>query len=666
MLLIAARTLHFAAAISLTGVFGFECFVAGPAIRRSGVGFPGAAGLCRRLWWLAAASLALALVSGAAWLAGVAADMSGKLLGLALSRGVVGVVLTRTRFGEDWLLRLGLALLIAGCLLARRRQREGAFAALGWIALTLAAVMLASLAWAGHGAATPGAPGDLHLAADILHLLAAGAWLGTLVPFALLLAEARRGGDPAWATLARSATRRFSLLAVWSVAVLFAAGLVNTWFLAGSVPALVGTDYGRLLLAKIALFIATLMIAAVNLLRLTPRLGDRAVGAGEALWHTVGWLRRNALIEAIVGLAVLAIVGVLGILPPGLHTEPGWPFPFRVDLAALTVGATILLAILTVLSAVCAVAVVAAAAAGHYRRTVALAGGLVLCLGAGWIALRPSVERAYPTSFYAPAQPYSAASIHRGAALYAENCALCHGASGRGDGPAAAGLRIRPADLTEPHLFAHSPGDLFWWVSQGRDDGAMPGFAGVLTPSQRWNAINFVRARAAGILARRIGPQLATAATSEIPDFAFEAGGVQRTLTQTLKSGPVLLVLFASPAPNARLAGLASAQPLLARAGLRLVAVEIETPAGETEPGNAPQPPFVVDVSRDVGSVLALFRAPTDGGETELMLDRGGNVRARWTAAGEGGLPDFATLAADAERVARLAVAAPSHAGHAH
>ena len=52
--------------------------------------------------------------------------------------------------------------------------------------------MLASLAWAGHGGATPGRPGDLHLAADMLHLLAAGAWLGTLIPLALLLAETRR------------------------------------------------------------------------------------------------------------------------------------------------------------------------------------------------------------------------------------------------------------------------------------------------------------------------------------------------------------------------------------------------------------------------------------------------------------------------------------------
>src|SRR5271155_3043079 len=178
--------------------------------------------------------------------------MSGKPLGVALSQGAVPVVLTRTRFGEDWLLRFALAVLLAFCLLGRRRQRSRAGGAIGWTALLLAALMLASLAWAGHGAATPGAPGDLHLVADILHLLAAGMWLGMLAPLALLLAAARRLGEPGWAMIAHRATRRFTMLAALSVPVLLGGGLVNTWFLAGTVPALVGTDYGRLLLAKIA------------------------------------------------------------------------------------------------------------------------------------------------------------------------------------------------------------------------------------------------------------------------------------------------------------------------------------------------------------------------------------------------------------------------------
>ena len=64
-------------------------------------------------------------------------------------------------------------------------------------------------------------------------------------------------------------------------------------------------------------------------------------------------------------------------------------------------------------------------------------------------------------------------------------------------------------------------------------------------------------------------------------------------------------------------------------------------------------------------AALALFRAAEDGGETELMLDRAGNVRASWTSSIPGLAPPGA-LIADAEQVAQAAVAAPSHAGHPH
>jgi putative copper resistance protein D len=661
--LIVARIFHFAAVISLTGGFAFDGFIAGPAFRRFELGAADAAGFRRRLEWLAWASLALALCSGAAWLVAIASEMSGKPLGAALAQGTAATVLTRTRFGEDWLLRLSLAGLLAVCLITRNLRPAQAGGVLGWVALVIAALMLATLAWAGHGAATPGAPGDLHLAADILHLLAAGLWLGTLLPLALLLAAARLAGEARWAAVARVATLRFSTLAVSSVAALLASGFVNTWFLAGTVPALVGTQYGRLLLGKIVLFLVMLTIAAVNLLRLTPRLAAAALSYRDTRWSAVAHLQRNALLEATIGLGVLAIVGALGILPPGLHSEPGWPFPFRLDIDALTVGSRILLAVLAAVMCGCVVAAVVAAAAGHYRRTAPLATGLLLCLTVGWFPLRPAIERAYPTSFYAPAEPYDAASVIRGAALYAEDCALCHGANGRGDGPAAAGLAIRPANLTEPHLFAHSPGDLFWWVSHGRDNGVMPGFAGILKPSQRWDVINFIRARAAGVLSNEVGPEVATAIAPEVPNFAFEAGGAQTTLRRMLETGPVLLVLFAPPAPTARLQQLAAVQPRLGAAGLHVIAVGLGASLDES-PERGRTPPFVVGVTSEVSSMLALFRAARNGGETELMLDRAGNVRARWTSGMPGGVASPGTLIADAERVARLAVAAPSHAGH--
>src|SRR5439155_2131157 len=92
--LIVARTIHFAAAIALAGVFVHEALIA----RAAAAAMPR---LRRRVTWLAWISLALALVSALAWLAAVAAGMSGGSLVDAVSRGTWLTVLTRTRFGTD-------------------------------------------------------------------------------------------------------------------------------------------------------------------------------------------------------------------------------------------------------------------------------------------------------------------------------------------------------------------------------------------------------------------------------------------------------------------------------------------------------------------------------------------------------------------------------------
>ncbi len=658
--LIAARAAHFASTISLCGVFAFLCLVAGPAPPPR---------LCRRLWLLAWASLALALVSGGAWLVFVSVQMSGRPLVDTLEQGVVATVLSRTRFGQVWALRLIGAAILTVLLLMPRGWRGRLWR---WSGFAVAAGVLASLSWAGHGGATPGGPGDLHLAADMLHLLAAGVWVGSLVPLALLLAETGRGGEPLLAT-ARRPVVRFSILAAISVAILFAAGLVNTWFLAGTVPALIGTEYGRLLLAKITIFVVMVTFGSVNLLRMTPRLppaaGERrplARPAAQAIVRATArmaltHLRRNALVEAGLGLCVLGIVAVLGILPPGLHTEPGWPLPFRLEWVALTGTARMLLAASTVLAVVFAAAGVATAAAGRYRATGAASAGFALCLLGGWLAARAAIEPAYPTTFFAPAEPYAAASVMHGARLYAENCALCHGAGGKGDGPAAAALPTRPADLTAPHLFAHTEGDLFWWVSHGKS-GVMPGFASVLSPADRWDVVNFVRARAAGVLSRAVGPDISAKSAPAMPDFAFAAAGRQQTLNRLLQNGPVLIALFGRAPAVGRLALLARAQQRPAPAILQVLAIGL-TPVASSE---SEAPPPLVGVAADVAAALDLFREPDDGGETDLLLDRAGNIRARWTAAGAGGLPDAATLVADAAAAARFPAAPENHAGHAH
>jgi putative copper resistance protein D len=312
-ILIGARAVHFAATILAAGVVFFAVFLAAPALPKSDL----TRGIAAFWTWLTAIawiSLALSIVSGAIWLVLTAQSMSGQPLPDVLSQGVIWTVLARTEFGNDWLLRLVVAVLLAGTLhavlTAHRKPPRVAAAA----AVVLAAVLVGSLAWAGHAIGASGIEGVIHPGADVLHLIAAAAWVGTLPLLALLLATAEH--DPTLAAMARVATLRFSTPGILSVGTLLATGIINTWYLVGSEPALVGTPYGRLLLIKIALFFAMVAIAAANRLHFTPRLLQNETAAAA-----LRQLRRNAAIETLFGVVILVIVAVLGTLPPASHAH---------------------------------------------------------------------------------------------------------------------------------------------------------------------------------------------------------------------------------------------------------------------------------------------------------------------------------------------------------
>ncbi len=151
-----------------------------------------------------------------------------------------------------------------------------------WLQLAVAAGLIGSLALIGHAGASPDAAGRVHLASDVLHLIAAGAWVGALPALALLLHQTRKIKYDRSILVASGAARRFSPLGIASVGTLLATGVVNSWNLLAGPRDLITTDYGRLLLLKIGLFAAMVGIAAVNRFRLTPRLA--APGAVRVRW----------------------------------------------------------------------------------------------------------------------------------------------------------------------------------------------------------------------------------------------------------------------------------------------------------------------------------------------------------------------------------------------
>lgn len=87
----------------------------------------------------------------------------------------------------------------------------------------------------------------------------------------------------------------------------------------------------------------------------------------------------------------------------------------------------------------------------------------------------------------------NAESIAAGGQIYAASCAVCHGETGGGDGPGAAGLEKPPANLNEGHVQVNSDGALFYIISHGKPDTPMPAWDNVLSEEDRWQVVNFIR-----------------------------------------------------------------------------------------------------------------------------------------------------------------------------
>jgi copper resistance protein D len=314
-LLVCIRAVHFAATIGVAGAVFFAVFISEPAFQKAGKSGAVSVIARRTLAFIAWIGLVLTLLSGALWLVLLAQSFSDQTLREIFTEGTVGLVLSSTGFGNDWLARLVLAFVL-GCLFVPLFSEPGHKSfSVKLAAVVLSAALVGTLAWAGHAAGGAGAEALVHPIADIIHLIAAAAWVGTLLPLAILLAAC--GGDTTSIAAARAATVRFSAFGIGSVATLLVTGSINTWYLAGSYAALTETDYGHLLLIKIALFVVMVAVAAFNRLALVPRLvQDASVAAAQ---DALRQLRRNAAIEVAIGAAVIAIVAVLGTNPPGLE-----------------------------------------------------------------------------------------------------------------------------------------------------------------------------------------------------------------------------------------------------------------------------------------------------------------------------------------------------------
>lgn len=110
--------------------------------------------------------------------------------------------------------------------------------------------------------------------------------------------------------------------------------------------------------------------------------------------------------------------------------------------------------------------------------------------GHAYAQVKPWVAPGYATAVKNPTTANPEA-LKAAKTLYITNCSPCHGTKGKGDGPAAAALAIKPADHTSPALRKESDGALFWKITTGHTP--MPSYKTILTDQQRWELVNYIR-----------------------------------------------------------------------------------------------------------------------------------------------------------------------------
>lgn len=308
-LLIVSRLLQFSAVIVVFGCGAFRLY--GLGVDTTATAADALITFDAWFWRVAIFGSIVALLSALSLMLATTANMAGSAAA-ALEPDTISKVLFATSFGRVWCWHLVFAVLAIGvCLAPRARWRTPTI-------LVLSLLLLVSLGWVGHAVEGQGVTRLVHQINQMVHLLAAGLWLGGLVPLAWLLARARSASGTAWISVAREVVPRFSQMGYAAVALLAATGAVNTLLLVGSTQALVGTPYGRLLGLKILLFLTMVTLALFNRFRLLPRLRREAHASMAA-----AALARSVLFELGLGLAILAVVSVLGTWPPAIHHHSG-------------------------------------------------------------------------------------------------------------------------------------------------------------------------------------------------------------------------------------------------------------------------------------------------------------------------------------------------------
>jgi putative copper resistance protein D len=289
--------------------------------------------LLRRMWFLFGIAVALILAGSVSDLISRASEMSGKPIEAVFP--IIPDIILKTHFGWIWIVRIAGLILVALLLLAGRSQRDSP--GLLYILIGLAAMITWTESATGHASDR----GDFTVSelADWLHLLGATVWGGGIFVLSLIILPHMKKRGSEGLTAIAGIGRVFSRIAGWAVGIIALTSLYHAWIYVGSVEALEETPYGKIVIAKVVLFLLLLIFAAFNrylfapflqLLAGLPSPGQGISGRFFTLGTsplarrlkgrmTVSWFLRSMRTEAALMLAVLFCVALLRHEIPASH-----------------------------------------------------------------------------------------------------------------------------------------------------------------------------------------------------------------------------------------------------------------------------------------------------------------------------------------------------------
>ncbi|WP_333990333.1 cytochrome c [Burkholderia orbicola] len=300
--------------------------------------------------------------------------------------------------------------------------------------------------------------------------------------------------------------------------------------------------------------------------------------------------------------------------------QAAWPWAHRIALETLRIdaGLTRQLALACGATALAVVLACAALASRKWRISSAIAA-LAVAWFAPWPPAALWLAPAVPTSFQRDPAPFSVSNVMRGAHLYTQHCAACHGVDGRGEGPLAATLAHWPPTFAGALLARRLDGELFWRVRHGTQDehgaSTMPGFAATLGPQDTWAVLNYLKALAAGSGAKAEG---AWPVPVPLPALDVRCGDAAPQALERWREGQRVRIVALAPG--------ATPPPEDARWQTLLV-----TENGVSVPSSTGARANCVATTADAWRAFATIAgvAPDALGGTQLLADRRGWLRAR-------------------------------------